>query len=332
MMTGISSATLKDIKKRLNKLEMLEREISKLPASPGGGMEIEASSPVVEDQSAVKAKIIEALNRPLRADLMVPASGKVDTCRAVFIKSNGDDISAKLTIIEDDAIPREEIQKSAQLGSPIEVANITVGIPEATHPPFRLASPTGSQKSPQGIRRFHTWLSYFYNGRASAPPSPTAASDSAVEGTEDDNSMRDTPSPIPRHPMRGILKATRPLGDLSSLPAPIQKATFLRQEEMQRLARFTDRFRTRRSSLDDFTEERQRSGFARRRKLRFDLERTEFGETYSRGDYERGGVEYIAKSLTPDIAMMIKRELNEVKREMPIHEESKHYTQFYVLR
>lgn len=50
-------------------------------------------------------------------------------------------------------------------------------------------------------------------------------------------------------------------------------------------------------------------------------------QTYSREEYERKG-EFM-KSLTPSSAALIKFELNEFKREMPVHEESRKNTQFY---
>lgn len=53
------------------------------------------------------------------------------------------------------------------------------------------------------------------------------------------------------------------------------------------------------------------------------------GEAHSKEEYDRGAVEYIAKSLTPALALAIKRELNEVKSEMPVHQDSAIYTQFY---
>lgn len=54
-----------------------------------------------------------------------------------------------------------------------------------------------------------------------------------------------------------------------------------------------------------------------------------FYNTYSAEDYDRHGIDYIARQLTPTLAMLIKMELNEVKREMMVHEESRGNTQFY---
>ncbi len=74
------------------------------------------------------------------------------------------------------------------------------------------------------------------------------------------------------------------------------------------------------------------SGSKRTPRLRFSPQEVTVSETWSRADYERGGVEYVAKSLTYELAMAIKRELNEVKREMVVHDEARHLTQFYALR
>lgn len=45
-------------------------------------------------------------------------------------------------------------------------------------------------------------------------------------------------------------------------------------------------------------------------------------------EYDRRG-SYVAKRLNADLVRMIKRELNEVKREMEVHEDSRGNTQFY---
>ncbi len=65
--------------------------------------------------------------------------------------------------------------------------------------------------------------------------------------------------------------------------------------------------------------------------LRFDNE-VRVCETFHREDYSRESVEYVAKQLTPSVAAAIKRELNEIKQEMEIHEEARHLTQFYVIK
>jgi hypothetical protein len=310
MMTGDNNITLNEIKQRLSKLEIFEAEMRR----PEGNSPVLSGfarlpSKAQEEDGQVRAKIMAALNGPGLADSVVPSGGRNELHRAVFIKSNGGDIGAKLSILE------EEIQKTAVMTSPMETASIT--LPEIST--LKMPSPE-SPKSPQSVRKLQSWFSYFYSGKSSGGSSPVEAPVSPMDIDESESHI--VLRFRPRQP-RGILKKTPPLGDMSLLPPPIQKSTFLRHEEVQRLSRLVERRPT---------DERRRSGFARHRKLRFDLDRTDYGETWNRHDYERGGVEYIAKSLTPDIAMMIKRELNEVKKEMPVHEESRQYTQFYMLR
>lgn len=60
-------------------------------------------------------------------------------------------------------------------------------------------------------------------------------------------------------------------------------------------------------------------------------ETTYIVETYSREEYNRSAIDYIARALTPAIATLIKKELNEVKSEMEVHEESRKHTQFYTV-
>ena len=67
------------------------------------------------------------------------------------------------------------------------------------------------------------------------------------------------------------------------------------------------------------------------RRLRFDNE-VRVCETFHKEDYSRESVEYVAKQLTPSVAAAIKRELNELKQEMEVHEEARHLTQFYVIK
>lgn len=51
-------------------------------------------------------------------------------------------------------------------------------------------------------------------------------------------------------------------------------------------------------------------------------------DTYSAQEYDRKG-EYLAQSLTPQIAFKIRKELNEFKREMKVHPDSRKFTHFY---
>lgn len=340
-----SHPAISEIKQRLTRLGMIDLGESIIQPVPQTVVNSDITSPE-QAESTVRAKILEALNRTSRADAVVPTSGKPEILRAVFIKSNSEDIGAKLAIIEEasDSPIVETIQKTAPLNNPLEASSITVGI---ASPIFQLAPPGGEVKSPQGVRKFHSWLSYFYSGhgKTSGSSSPSISDSPASPKTTELGELEGRPPPVnelvlllKRKPTKSILKIPKGLNDLSNIPAPVQKMAFLRQEEVHRLTKFTEKFRNRRPDqpfedhleMDEFT--RGKSGFARRRRVRFDFERTSMHETYSRSEYDRAGVEYIAKSLTPEVAMMIKRELNEVKREMPIHEDSKMHTQFYVLR
>lgn len=51
------------------------------------------------------------------------------------------------------------------------------------------------------------------------------------------------------------------------------------------------------------------------------------GETWSSSDYERGSL--TPAPLTPLLAYLIRIELNEVKAQMDIHQDSRHHTQFF---
>lgn len=51
------------------------------------------------------------------------------------------------------------------------------------------------------------------------------------------------------------------------------------------------------------------------------------GETWSSREYERGSL--APAPLTPLLAYLIRIELNEVKAQMDIHQDSRHYTQFF---
>lgn len=51
------------------------------------------------------------------------------------------------------------------------------------------------------------------------------------------------------------------------------------------------------------------------------------GETWSSREYERGSL--APAPLTPLLAYLIRIELNEVKAQMDVHQDSRHYTQFF---
>lgn len=291
----------------------------------------------------VRAKIIEALNRSSgRADAAMPNGGKPEVLRAIFIKSN-EDISSKLSILEESSF-NESIQKSAPLESSAETTDITM----SALVEFSPNNYPEDVKSPIATRKLHSWFSYFYSasGKSSENASPTREAIFSPETSDSDHGPFTFEDPLIRSekPPKGILKKAKELGDISGIPPPIQKSGFLRQEEVIRLTKFSEKFRSgapaqtgieKPSQQGDQEQKigaRRNAIQVRQRTIRFDMERITVQETFSPYDYERGGVEYIAKSLTPEIAMMIKRELNEVKREMVVHEDSKGNTQFYQLR
>lgn len=70
------------------------------------------------------------------------------------------------------------------------------------------------------------------------------------------------------------------------------------------------------------------SGISERR-IRWNLEGNVMWPTWPASQYNRRCGDYIARHLTPTMATLIKMELNEVKREMPVHENAKAFTQFY---
>ena len=66
-------------------------------------------------------------------------------------------------------------------------------------------------------------------------------------------------------------------------------------------------------------------------KLRFDNE-VSICETFHKEDYSRQSLDYVARQLTPSLALQIKKELNSVKQEMDVHDDARHLTQFYLIK
>ena len=66
-------------------------------------------------------------------------------------------------------------------------------------------------------------------------------------------------------------------------------------------------------------------------KLSFDNE-VSVCETFHKDDYCRQSLYYVARQLTPALALAIKKELNDIKQEMEVHEEARHMTQFYLVK
>ena len=75
------------------------------------------------------------------------------------------------------------------------------------------------------------------------------------------------------------------------------------------------------------TQEPNTKSSKKRKTVSF-AETVEVFDTYSAQEYDRKG-EYLAQSLTPQIAFKIRKELNEFKREMKVHPDSRKFTHFY---
>lgn len=338
-MTTGPGPQIADLKQRLIKLGMLE---------PGSGdhHRLDVILGVQQDdQELVRQRILEALNRPashqIKADALVPRSGHPPSINAVFIKGGadvgGNESKIKLMEMEDISV-EQRIKKSALIPNQSEMSSITLGLIEDGQMEIEMETETGPEmememeeeapKSPQGRKFYSSWLAYLYgrsSGSCSPVPSPTI--------DPQDQARAEIAEMLCRRPQKSILKTSKVPGEVLDLPPPVKKSVFLRQEEVQRLTKFTQSLRngaSRRSiSITAASEEGKVKATS---KVQFCVDRNEQGETWSRTEYDRAGVEYVAKSLTPEIAMMIKRELNEVKKEMEVHEESQVNTQFYILR
>lgn len=200
-----------------------------------------------------------------------------------------------------------------------------VAVQPTTHPtkPLEIKAPVS--------RRFPSWLSFFY---PHSPPSSSlpkamvlAVTDSPGSSDVETESIGQRATPPPkeaeRPPPKSILKAPKmmeqpSLLDVVEIPAPIKKSTFLIQER-ERLSEL----------CDDIVESLMI--VEKRRKVVF-CEECTLTETFGKEEYDRSAIDYIARALTPSIAMVIKRELNEIKAEMEVHEHSRHLTQFYPVR
>ena len=305
------------------------------------------------------------------AETVVPHSGKADSLNGVFFKSTSSDEdkcnsnqAAGQVIVKSAPCDDAELTAAASLATFSAPAAFATAIKRVDAP--QLKAPTVIRKF-----QFHGFFSLFYNSHQHLQESiEEEAEEEGREDCAMDCDPPAVASPseewktfLNRQPTKSILKPHKQVGDLSHLLEPVQKSVFLRQEEVLRLTKFTHNIRSRhlshsRESVSPTEHEIQQQphlphgphafvglavhkagassmpqlGNGHRRRLQFTLERSTVHETWHKAEYERGGVESIAKALTPEIATQIKRELNEVKREMEIHEESRQYTQFYPVR
>lgn len=139
----------------------------------------------------------------------------------------------------------------------------------------------------------------------------------------------------------------------SFFPQPIIKSTFLEQEELARMTIGNQNHYDSNNSQDqenqnwDYRHQNGKNIYNGNAGKEGNISKSSTGissiklsfnphcymiHTWSADEYDRSGIDYIAKKLTPELAMAIKQELNEVKMEMPIHNSSKKYTQLYQLR
>ena len=118
---------------------------------------------------------------------------------------------------------------------------------------------------------------------------------------------------------------TNNFGHFSTSSLLVQTTTFKDEEKPKRLTKKKNRtsvsFGSMFESLITATHPEKPSVKFSSRILLYD--------TYGEDEYDRKPDSATCNSLTPQIAMEIKNELNELKAEMPVHEESRCYTHFF---
>lgn len=155
-----------------------------------------------------------------------------------------------------------------------------------------------------------SWLNFLYQRTSSNATFPSGSA-----------AKPETQSPPVK---KGILKKSKPI-DYEALEricaeqVIIQKSATLTPKEIRKL------------TVQNTNQTVIETEIIKRQRLCRFSPLVQVGEAHSKDDYDRGAIEYIAKSLTPALALAIKQELNEVKSEMPVHQESTIYTQFYPL-
>lgn len=208
-----------------------------------------------------------------------------------------------------------------------------------SHPPQKLVS---EFRIPN---RFSSMASNFVQMFYASPPPPSSAKQSSTQlhsrkaPVDELTSIEETR--IFHHkmlckppPKKGILKKKTTGTNSTSFTSPSQPPQpSLRPEvisNQQQHHNMVD-ISTIRESLQTAAGKGKTPG-ARKTKLNWNIGGTKHYETFSKQEYDRGGVEYVAKRLNPLMATMIKIELNELKSEMPVHEESRKNTQFYKVK
>jgi hypothetical protein len=147
--------------------------------------------------------------------------------------------------------------------------------------------------------RFHAWITAFYNRNTAS-----------VISTDEE-------SAVPSHnasktPVKSILKKQKKA-------TTIQKSVSISECEAKLL---TDS-----SASSPSSQTSSKPSI----KIRFDNE-VSVCETFNKEDYCRQSLDYVARQLTPSLALAIKKELNNVKQEMEVHEDARHLTQFYLIK
>ena len=141
--------------------------------------------------------------------------------------------------------------------------------------------------------RLQNWLSSLY------------ARNTVKGSTKDEEYALCSSSPIDQKPSKSILKNTSVL--------EVQKSSSIPETEAIKMTTST-------------------SGKPKKSiKITFDNE-VSVCETFHKEDYCRQSLDYVARQLTPSLALAIKKELNSVKQEMEVHEDAKHLTQFYLIK
>ena len=144
--------------------------------------------------------------------------------------------------------------------------------------------------------RLHNWLASLYSrGTSHTRQTTPKDEESGLGNSYSDNNSKAT---------KGILKKT----------SPVQKSASITETEAQSITTAPTAQKPKKTM-----------------KLRFDNE-VAICETFHKDDYSRQSLDYVARQLTPSLALQIKKELNSVKQEMEVHEDARHLTQFYLIK
>lgn len=131
---------------------------------------------------------------------------------------------------------------------------------------------------------------------------------------------KDEESAFPENSVRGILKTSSKYSS-----GGVQKSVSIPENEVLKMSQELP------ASPPSSNSPPQTQKTKKSIKIRFDNE-VNICETFHKDDYCRQSLDYVARQLTPALALSIKKELNEIKQEMEVHEESRHLTQFYLIK